>query len=953
MAENTTVIIPAATWTLLTSADMNRVTFQNVGSNVALIKATTDATPPANTDGAYKYKPESGEIGTFLTDMFPGIAGADRVWAYSESGTSIVVSYGDPEGSSYYLDRSNHTGTQAISTITSLQTSLDEKLDKEPYWIDIAGDHKSVAVTASISSGSNILTATGAAFTSADVGKLIRIPGAGVAGARLDTTISGYTSASVVTLAANASTTLSSSAQTIRYGTDCTAHFQAAIDTALASGVGTIAISDGEYLFAGASSALDPGAGGISFVGRSRLSTIFFFEAAGTFGDDFFATSAQKHLFQNTDNTTKGGLEFRNIQFRGEFDFYNDQGGGHTMWLDYYESMTIENCWFNQLHRMAHDPHYIRKFRATNNWYTNIARDGCRYRDCDNSIIEGNYFFRCGDDSVAGHTATNTLATWTPVRKSMKVINNTLSNSGKISLLGSVSVMVHGNQMRLSNSGAVYVNTGTVEGANNVYDISICDNEFLDTTKVGTLSGVAQPPEPAPYVVYVGPHDVKGAAASNNTIPGRYNSTTGAIEQPYNWLDLDHTSASNPTPPAEGIRIDRNIFARRAKSGVPYSSLGYGQALQFGISSDPTITDAALRPSNYIVLDFTGTEINGLSICDNTFSGSSNGVYYPPITRELQLRNAKIARNKFVDVLNFGVIVNSGNFTIDLDISDNDFDMDPYRLASNSNIDGSYDADSVPWAINLGNVDGVSIRRNRFRNVAKPIASNNLSTLLLEDNIVYAGTPVAIDAYNAGNKGVGVPQTSQSGFRYSIIDADPTSANYGKHSSTMLREASAIPSSGWYYRGWSVRNTAPSVGGVIEWLRITTGTGHTLGTDWIAVYAEDIGAYTPTLTNKTNVSASTAYSTRYVRVGNFVRVSGRVSVTPTAASSTSTELGISLPIASNFSNSTTDAGGVGASGFGIVAGITADTTNDRLTLTFPASNTSANLISFVAEYTVI
>jgi hypothetical protein len=90
------------------------------------------------------------------------------------------------------------------------------------------GDTASVAVTASITAATNTLTATGAAFTAADVGKLINVPGAGAAGVTLGTTIATYVSATEVTLTDNASTTLASAAVTIDYGTDDTVAMQAA-----------------------------------------------------------------------------------------------------------------------------------------------------------------------------------------------------------------------------------------------------------------------------------------------------------------------------------------------------------------------------------------------------------------------------------------------------------------------------------------------------------------------------------------------------------------------------------------------------------------------------------------------------------------------------------------------------------------------------------------------------
>ncbi len=60
------------------------------------------------------------------------------------------------------------------------------------------------------------------------------------------------------------------------------------------------------------------------------------------------------------------------------------------------------------------------------------------------------------------------------------------------------------------------------------------------------------------------------------------------------------------------------------------------------------------------------------------------------------------------------------------------------------------------------------------------------------------------------------------------------------------------------------------------------------------------GTYTPTLYNTTNVTGSTAYACHYVRIGNEVIVGGQFDIDPTNTASTTT-LGMSLPIASDFS----------------------------------------------------
>lgn len=113
------------------------------------------------------------------------------------------------------------------------------------------------------------------------------------------------------------------------------------------------------------------------------------------------------------------------------------------------------------------------------------------------------------------------------------------------------------------------------------------------------------------------------------------------------------------------------------------------------------------------------------------------------------------------------------------------------------------------------------------------------------------------------------------------------------------------------------------------------------------------GTYTPTLTGVTNVDSTTAAVCNYMRVGNQVIVSGTLGVDPTAT--TSTAVGISLPIASNF-GATTDAAGVAAGGQLVNEPglISADAANNRATLGFNANaSASTYTYNFTFQYTVI
>jgi hypothetical protein len=113
------------------------------------------------------------------------------------------------------------------------------------------------------------------------------------------------------------------------------------------------------------------------------------------------------------------------------------------------------------------------------------------------------------------------------------------------------------------------------------------------------------------------------------------------------------------------------------------------------------------------------------------------------------------------------------------------------------------------------------------------------------------------------------------------------------------------------------------------------------------------GTYTPSLTNTTNVAASSAGVAQYMRVGNVVTVSGQVDIDPTAAGDT--VMGVSLPVASNI-NAQTNCGGTFAVLSGIVVqggSIYGDSANDRVTFRMAATDTANRAYQYHFTYRVI
>jgi parallel beta-helix repeat protein len=221
---------------------------------------------------------------------------------------------------------------------------------------------------------------------------------------------------------------------------------------------------------------------------------------------------------------------------------------------------------------------------------------------------------------------------------------------------------------------------------------------------------------------------------------------------------------------------------------------------------------------------------------------------------------------------------------------------------------------------------------------------------------------------STGYQGIYLYQETSGGGALSVIDV-VVSGNIVKNANVLLRtsaaEGSAITlndsSSGCVVTSnrvvgsnhrWGVY-FGPSTTGCIETANnVEAGT---LGKVSSASNTNRVayGTYTPSLTAVANVASSVPYLCNYTVVGDIVLVRFKLVVTPTAAGSTATQLGISLPIASNLASNDTDLHGNASSSFGLTASIYADPTNDRAQLQFAATNTSNNVLYGQFAYRIL
>ena len=165
------------------------------------------------------------------------------------------------------------------------------------------GQQKTDGVTDGVSTAFTSATAN---FVPGDVGKAISIPGAGVAGALLFTTIAGYVSATQITLAVATST--ATSGIVFRWGTDNGAAFNSCMTRCAASKNGQMRLRHGVYLTSGTMTI--PNSKAVTIEGDSH-------EFTGTTIMRFGGTQTIMSAAGSSGGNSLCTFRMRNIEFHG------------------------------------------------------------------------------------------------------------------------------------------------------------------------------------------------------------------------------------------------------------------------------------------------------------------------------------------------------------------------------------------------------------------------------------------------------------------------------------------------------------------------------------------------------------------------------------------------------------------------------------------------------------
>lgn len=848
--------------------------------------------------------------------------------------------------------------------------------------------------TASMTNGSPTLTCTTCGFTSADVGKWIRVYRAGSSGQDMVTTITGFTNSTTVTLNTSASATVTG--DTVIYGTDNVPAIQAALDFANAQGgdarvvipppgfgrfyvlAGTLnhsgsdcncqinfPVSDiSDTSFNNRKNIILDGIVGPNYTPSAlfadsatpKMNTTLVSIIHGSgIRPSVFAAKANSFLYANYINYNL--VTVKNLALLVE---QNRAGGGPDLGgFNFYNasSSPMENIlvsWNGPIHNTTQPTNEVAGIIAgqlSSEIYTtlkNVDVFGFKYgivitesvsldhviaHACVNGItlIHGNY------PVVAGYVDAH----W--CKNSVYVPQSTI--------LGDINPgLVYFNFQNLalevfqgSGLGApawldyTYIISDSASyGRGNIYGYTLGHAEVgIDNSMFNKFGGDS---------IFV--YQTGSAFDGNNHIYGGLTKYAGAqnggrTNYWYNWSPIADASIMRLAPVSNG---SQGLYIS------PFGTGGIGLPKSWiTLYNIPLWTGTNTTSSNNEYLQIAANGTSGYNIA--SYAEGTGTVRDISIGNSTNTNQLKVAANGTTSINNTAVddaLVINGNSTNRVSL-----------VVNNSNAVGSssfYIQNDRSSFLSYGGmlIGGSTDPASNLFGLSRP---DRTFLIHAGDN----GLGMAIGTLNAQPLVFGTNNTENTRIttsgallinRTSAISSEMLSVN-GKINANA--DSVSTATGGYVFRDATTGEFKIAPAGGISSINSQTGSSQTIAagtgisvnsssnTHTISFDADYItsGTYTPTLFNVSNVSSSTAYQCQYMRIGSVITVSGKIDIQPTSA--TVTTIGISLPIASSFTNDY-QAGGTASPGNELFAGsIKADATNDRAQLDFsiPATGTTS------------
>jgi hypothetical protein len=440
------------------------------------------------------------------------------------------------------------------------------------------------------------------------------------------------------------------------------------------------------------------------------------------------------------------------------------------------------------------------------------------------AIVSNNFFEAINDDAIAVHSQDAETA---PVQHAATITGNRIVDSQGICVLGAKHVAITGNTITRPQVRGILVgnlSADTTEGNTAVLSVTISGN-VIDTVFQGSVfSGSSGG---TCYYICV----ASRVPTTNGSGYVGDRDGSGGIVSPFTYFYTNDTDASAPVAGNWFVNITGNTCTRTLAATGAYSNYGYGTRYGRGGPTDPAITAANLG-SGYAQIALLN-HAQGVNVSGNICWGGGYALWADGASASAYLswRDVLISGNQFGNFITAGIYIEGEGVVT---IRGNAINGDPLHSHANRTANGKWDAsyaNCVAFWIAGGNA---IIENNEIRNVGQVFTGASEADHRWFGNVL-ACNPSTV-GYHADNIGIArVLAGSAYGATYLIEDGDPANATYGEVLNACVQASSAMPASGEYVIGHFVLNSAPSATTPLGWLRITTGSSHTLNTDWLAV----------------------------------------------------------------------------------------------------------------------
>jgi hypothetical protein len=542
------------------------------------------------------------------------------------------------------------------------------------------------------------------------------------------------------------------------------------------------------------------------------------------------SASASRRDLLITDAVGAYNIELEGLGFEGDWGTGDYTQRSMLVVLSTTGYVTVTRCRFAQSRYMSlvlngDATGGPAKATVTNcEFYRGVA-DGCRVTYAQSAIVSNNYFREINDDAIAIHSKDDTTG---KLQNAATVTGNRIVDGCGIAVLGAKHVSITGNSITRGQVRGIFVGVpptvSPTEGNTAALGITITGN-VIDTMFQGTaFSGVM-----GGHAYYICVASEVPTTNGSGYVAQRDGS--GGIVNPFTYFYTNNTDGSAPVAGNYFINISGNTCIRTLAPTAAYSDYGFGTRYGRSGPVDPAITAAHLG-SSYAAITLL-SHAQGVIIASNVCWGAGYGLWADATSGSAYLswRDFLVTGNQFGNFTNAGVYIEGEGIVT---IRGNAINGDPLHSHANRTANGKWDASYANCAAFFIAGGNAIIEDNEVRNVGQVFTGASHAIHKWDGNTLVCNPSTT--GYHADNIGIARPLSgTQYGAVYMIENGDPASATYGTTLNNCLLDSAAMPSAGTYVADHFVRNNAPSATTPLGWLRITTGTGHVLNTDWLAV----------------------------------------------------------------------------------------------------------------------